>query len=227
MNVSPIPITRIHKDHSKDQIIGDINSATQTRRMTKISEEHAMTLVDLLKGKRAIGTKWVYRNKKDERGIVVRNKAKLVAQGYTQEEGIDYDEVFAPVARIEAIRLFLAYMMAQEIQMSSMGSSLFLRIASSLATPKIRRIKADGIFIRKTSLWCDIGKKFNFITVKTASTFMEPNKALVKDEEADNRFTIRLESFSAVIMLGASLTDITTKVVNFLEKGFVDPKSNA
>ncbi|GJR83107.1 ribonuclease H-like domain, reverse transcriptase, RNA-dependent DNA polymerase [Tanacetum coccineum] len=48
-------------------------------------------------------------NKKDERGIVIRNKARLVAQGYTQEEGIDYDEVFAPVARIEAIRLFLAY----------------------------------------------------------------------------------------------------------------------
>ncbi|GJS83680.1 putative ribonuclease H-like domain-containing protein [Tanacetum coccineum] len=59
--------------------------------------------------KKAIGTKWVYRNKKDERGIVIRNKARLVAQGYTQEEGIDYDEVFAPVDRIEAIRLFLAY----------------------------------------------------------------------------------------------------------------------
>ncbi|GKE29518.1 putative ribonuclease H-like domain-containing protein [Tanacetum coccineum] len=67
------------------------------------------TLVDLPKGKRAVGTKWVYRNKKDERGIVVRNKVRLVAQGYTQEEGINYDEVFAPVARIEAIRLFLAY----------------------------------------------------------------------------------------------------------------------
>ncbi|GJX55713.1 putative ribonuclease H-like domain-containing protein [Tanacetum coccineum] len=53
---------------------------------------------------KVIGTKWVYRNKRDERGVVVRNKARLVAQGYTQEEGIDYDEVFAPVARIEAIR---------------------------------------------------------------------------------------------------------------------------
>nr|GEX61067.1 retrovirus-related Pol polyprotein from transposon TNT 1-94 [Tanacetum cinerariifolium] len=66
-------------------------------------------LVDLPNAKRAIGTKWVFRNKKDERGIVVRNKARLVAQGHTQEEGINYEEVFAPVARKETIRLFLAY----------------------------------------------------------------------------------------------------------------------
>nr|GEZ58272.1 retrovirus-related Pol polyprotein from transposon TNT 1-94 [Tanacetum cinerariifolium] len=56
-----------------------------------------------------VGTKWGFRNKKDERGIVIRNKTRLVTQGHTQEEGIDYDEVFALVARIEAIRLFLAY----------------------------------------------------------------------------------------------------------------------
>nr|GFC50806.1 ribonuclease H-like domain, reverse transcriptase, RNA-dependent DNA polymerase [Tanacetum cinerariifolium] len=55
-------------------------------------------LVDLPYEKRAIGTKRVYRNKKDERGIVIRNKARLVSQGHTQEEGIDYEEVFAPVA---------------------------------------------------------------------------------------------------------------------------------
>ncbi|GJZ81442.1 putative ribonuclease H-like domain-containing protein, partial [Tanacetum coccineum] len=66
-------------------------------------------LVDLPNGKKAIGTKWVFRNKKDERGIVIRNKARLVAQGHRQEKGINYEEVFAPVARIEAIRLFLAY----------------------------------------------------------------------------------------------------------------------
>ncbi|GJY11806.1 putative ribonuclease H-like domain-containing protein, partial [Tanacetum coccineum] len=71
--------------------------------------QNVWRLVDLPKGKHAIGTKWVYRNKKDERGIVIRNKARLVEQGYTQEEGIEYDEIFALVARIEAIRLFLAY----------------------------------------------------------------------------------------------------------------------
>ncbi|GKF49884.1 putative ribonuclease H-like domain-containing protein, partial [Tanacetum coccineum] len=67
------------------------------------------TLVDLPYDKRAIGTKWVYRNKKDERGIIYRNKARLVAHGYTYEKGIYYYKVFAPVSRIEAIRLFLAY----------------------------------------------------------------------------------------------------------------------
>nr|GEV72422.1 copia protein [Tanacetum cinerariifolium] len=57
----------------------------------------------------AMGTKWVYQNTKDERGIVVRNKARLVAQGHKQEESIDYDEVFALVAKVEAIRLFLDF----------------------------------------------------------------------------------------------------------------------
>lgn len=56
-----------------------------------------------------IGTKWVFRNKLDEKGNIVRNKARLVAQGYNQQEGIDFDETYAPVARLEAIRIFLAY----------------------------------------------------------------------------------------------------------------------
>nr|GEY41514.1 copia protein [Tanacetum cinerariifolium] len=66
-------------------------------------------LVPLPDGKIAIRTKWILKNKRDAKGIVVKNKARLVAQGHTQEEGIDYDEVFALVARIEAIRLFLAF----------------------------------------------------------------------------------------------------------------------
>nr|GEX70530.1 putative ribonuclease H-like domain-containing protein [Tanacetum cinerariifolium] len=80
-----------------------------TEELLQFKMQKVWVLVDLPHGKRAIGTKWVFRNKKDERGIVVRNKARLFAQGHTQEEGIDYEEVFAPVARIEAIRLFLAY----------------------------------------------------------------------------------------------------------------------
>nr|GEV11882.1 reverse transcriptase domain-containing protein [Tanacetum cinerariifolium] len=95
ISVSPILTTKVYKDHHVTQIIGELTSAPQIR--------------NLPKGKRAIGSKWVFRNKKDERGIVIRNKARLVAKGHTQEEGIDYEEVFAPVARIKAIRLFLAY----------------------------------------------------------------------------------------------------------------------
>nr|GFC17960.1 copia protein [Tanacetum cinerariifolium] len=80
--------------------------------MQQFINQEVWKLVPLPKGKYAIGIKWILKNKKDARGIVVRNKARLVAQGHRQEEGIDYDEVFAPeppVARIEAIRLFLAF----------------------------------------------------------------------------------------------------------------------
>ncbi|GKF46038.1 putative ribonuclease H-like domain-containing protein [Tanacetum coccineum] len=78
-------------------------------------------------GKKAIGTKWVFRNKRDERSIVVKNKARLVTQGFRQEEGIDYDEVFAPVARIEAIRLFLAFASFMEFSVNQMDvKSAFL-----------------------------------------------------------------------------------------------------
>ncbi|GJX95382.1 putative ribonuclease H-like domain-containing protein [Tanacetum coccineum] len=98
IQVSPILTTRIHKDHPLEQ-----------EELLQFKLQEVWTLVDLLIGKRAIGSKWVFKNKKDESGIMIINKARLVAQGYTQEDGIDYDEVFAPVARIEAIRLFLAY----------------------------------------------------------------------------------------------------------------------
>nr|GEX86866.1 putative ribonuclease H-like domain-containing protein [Tanacetum cinerariifolium] len=118
ITVSPIPTTRVHKDHHVSQIIGDLSSTTQTRSMTRVVKDQGepsqmfngdFHTFDLPYGKRAIGTKWVYRNKKDEKGIVIRNKARLVAQAHTLDEGIDYEEVFAPVARIKAIRLFLAY----------------------------------------------------------------------------------------------------------------------
>ncbi|GKC65179.1 putative ribonuclease H-like domain-containing protein, partial [Tanacetum coccineum] len=117
--ISHIPTTRIHKDHLVEQIIGDLHSASQTRRMTKNLEEQEepKKVIHALKD-----PSWIEAmqddllNKKDERGIVIKNKARLVAKGYTQEEGIDYYEVFAHVARIEAIRLFLAYVSFKDLQ---------------------------------------------------------------------------------------------------------------
>ncbi|GJR78841.1 putative ribonuclease H-like domain-containing protein [Tanacetum coccineum] len=247
MPVSPIPTTRIHKDHPVEQIIRDLNSTPQTRRMSKNLEEHGFeellqfklqevwTLVDLPNGKRAICTKWVFRNKKDERGIVIKNKARLVAQGYTQEEGIDYDEMDVKSAflygKIEEevyvcqplgfedpdfpdrigkidktlfirrdkgdILLVQVYvddiifgstkkslctefekMMHKKFQMSSMGElTFFLGL-------QVKQ-KADGIFISQDKYVTEILKKFGFIDVKTASTPMETQKVLLKDEDGE------------------------------------------
>ncbi|GJU37939.1 putative ribonuclease H-like domain-containing protein [Tanacetum coccineum] len=282
MNVSPIPSTRIYKDHPKDQIIGDINSAIQTRRMINFSKENAMvsyiskqrrtnhkdyqnslfacflsqiepkkviqaltdpswieamqeellqfklqkvwTLVHLPNGKRAIGTKWVYRNKKDERGIVIRNKARLVTQGYTQEKGIDYDEVFAPVARIEAIRVpFLYGTIEEEVYVCQPPSfedprffdkvykmekalyglhqaprAWYETLSTYLIENGFRRGTIDKtLFIKKdkgdillVQVYVDDiifgSTKKSLCDEFEASTPMEPNKALVKDEEADS-----------------------------------------
>nr|GEV82963.1 putative ribonuclease H-like domain-containing protein [Tanacetum cinerariifolium] len=92
---SLIPATKVKRDHPEE--------------LLQFKMQKVWILVDLPHGKRAIGTKWVFKNKKDKRGIVVRNKARLVSQGHPQEDVIDYEEVFALVARIEAIILFLAY----------------------------------------------------------------------------------------------------------------------
>nr|GEU48301.1 hypothetical protein [Tanacetum cinerariifolium] len=276
IQVSPIPTTRIHKDHPLDQVIKDLHSTTQTRNMSKNLEEHGFvstiyqrtnhkdlqnylfacflsqeepkkTLVDLLNGKRAIGTKWVFRNKKDERGIVIRNKARLVAQGHTQEEWIDYDEVFTSVARIKAIRLFLAYASFKDFvvyQMDVKSDFLYGKIEEEVyvcqppgfedpdfpdkvykvekalyglhqpprawyetlstylldngfhrgkmdKTLFIRRHKGlqvkqkqDGIFISQDKYVTEILKKYGFIEVKNASTPMETQKPLLKDEDA-------------------------------------------
>ena len=82
---------------------------TMQEELTQFERNKVWKLVPKPKDKSMIRTRWVFRNKLDEKGIIIRNKAKLVAQGYNQEEGIDYDETFAPVARLESIRMFLAY----------------------------------------------------------------------------------------------------------------------
>ncbi|GJR87537.1 putative ribonuclease H-like domain-containing protein [Tanacetum coccineum] len=241
IQVSPNLTTRILKDHPLDQeepkkIIHALKDPSwievMQEELLQFKLQEVWTLVDLPNGKRPIGSKWVFRNKKDERGIVIRNKARLVAQGYTQEEGIDYDEVFAPVAKIEAIRLFLAYasfkdfvvyqmdvksaflygkieeevyvcqplgfedpdfpdrvykkelcnafekLMHGKFQMSSMGElTFFLGL-------QVQQ-KKDDIFISKDKYFVEILKKFRFTEVKTASTPMETQKPLLKDENGE------------------------------------------
>nr|GEY72975.1 hypothetical protein [Tanacetum cinerariifolium] len=93
------------KDAASQEVKKDVSSLRYIALPTWVYD----ALLESSSRVRPIGTKWVLKNKKDERGIVIKNNARLVAQGHTQEEGIDYDEVFAPVVRIEAIRLFLAY----------------------------------------------------------------------------------------------------------------------
>ena len=77
--------------------------------LNQFERNQVWKLVPKPRNRTVIGTKWVFRNKMDENGMITRNKARLVAKGYCQEEGIDFDETFAPVARLEAIRIFLAY----------------------------------------------------------------------------------------------------------------------
>ncbi|GJV31487.1 putative ribonuclease H-like domain-containing protein [Tanacetum coccineum] len=151
MLVSHIPTTRIHKDHPVEQIIGDLHSAPQTRRMTKNLEEHGLfsSVQQRTNHKDFQNCLFAYFLSQEEPKKVIhalkdpswieamedellqfnlqKNKAKLVAQGYTQEEGIKYDEFFAPVARIEAIRLFLAYALFKDFVVYQMDvKSAFL-----------------------------------------------------------------------------------------------------
>ncbi|GJW66446.1 putative ribonuclease H-like domain-containing protein [Tanacetum coccineum] len=239
MPVSPIPTIRVHKYHPVEHIIGDLNSATQTRRMTKNLKEHGLfssvqkrtnhkdfqnclfacflsqeepkkvihalkdpswieamqeellqfklqevwTLVDLPNGKRAIGTKWVFGNKKDERGIMIKNKARLVAQGYTQEEGINYDEVFAPVARIEALRLFIPYASFKDFvvyQMDVKSAFLYGKIEEEVSERNDRQELCLSESAKGVIMLVQV-----FTDVKILSTHMETQKPLLKDEDGE------------------------------------------
>jgi hypothetical protein len=85
------------------------------------------TLVDPLRDVNVIGAKWGFKNKQGEDGEVVRNKARLVAQGYSQVEGLDFGETFAPVACLEAIRILLAFATSKGLKLYQMNvKSVFL-----------------------------------------------------------------------------------------------------
>ncbi|GJZ67427.1 uncharacterized mitochondrial protein-like protein, partial [Tanacetum coccineum] len=194
MNVSPIPTTRIHKDHPKDQIIGDINLATQKRRMTKISKEHALD--------RAISPDKVYKVEKALYGLHQAPRAWYeTLSTYLLENGFkrgtidktlfikkDKGDILLVQVYVDdiifgstkkSLCVEFEQMMHKRFLMSSMGElTFFLRL-------QVKQ-KDDGIFISQDKYVVDILKKFDFATVKTASTPIETNKALLKDEEAED-----------------------------------------
>jgi len=95
--------------------------------LNQLKRNEVWDLVPKPTSHKSIGTKWIFRNKLDESGIIVRNKAKLVAKGYNQEEGIDYDETCVPIARLEAIRLLLAFVCIMDFRLYQMDvKSVFL-----------------------------------------------------------------------------------------------------
>ncbi|GJU14367.1 putative ribonuclease H-like domain-containing protein [Tanacetum coccineum] len=253
---------------SLDQVIRRFAISYTTRRCPKNLEENVKNpycVISCIEGSKLDrGCAGKASTIQDERGIVIRNKARLVAQGYTQEEGINYDEVFAPVARIKAIRLFLAYASFKDFvvyQMDVKSAFLYGKIEEEVyvcqppgfedpdfpdrvykvekalyglhqaprawyetlstylldnrfqrgkidKTLFIKRYKGDillmssmgeltfflglqvkqkkdGIFISQDKYVAEILKKFGFTEVKTASTPMETQKPLLKDEDGE------------------------------------------
>nr|GEZ05309.1 hypothetical protein [Tanacetum cinerariifolium] len=231
--VSPIPTTSMHKDHPKEQIIGDLNLATQTRRMLNFSKENAMTLVDLPNGKRAIGTKWGFRNKKDERGIVVRNKARLVAQEdevyVCQPPG--FEDPYFPNKVYKVEKPYMVFIKLLEPVQVYVDDIIFGSTKKSLCDEfeqmmhkrfqmsSMRELtfflwlqvkqKDDGIFISQDKYVANILKKFDFTTVNTSSTLIKPNKALIKDAESiDVDVHLYRSMIGSLMYLTASRPDI-------------------
>ncbi|GKC64479.1 retrovirus-related pol polyprotein from transposon TNT 1-94, partial [Tanacetum coccineum] len=117
------------KNHVLDQVIGNLNQRTLSyaRRLNQFVANDVWELVPLPMSQSVIETKWVFKNKLDENGIVSRNKARLVAQGYNQQEGIDYDETYVPIARLESIRILLAIACTNDFKLYQMDvNSAFL-----------------------------------------------------------------------------------------------------
>ena len=93
--------------------------------LNQFERNNVWELVEKPENYPVIGTKLVFRNMLDENGIVIRNKARLVGKGYNQEQGIDYEETYAPVARLEAIRMLLAYASIMDFKLYQMNVHAF------------------------------------------------------------------------------------------------------
>nr|GEU60273.1 hypothetical protein [Tanacetum cinerariifolium] len=203
--ISPILTTRIHKYHPVKQIIGDIHSAPQTRRMIK-----NVTNYELKKVIQALtDLSWIeamqdelLQNKKEERGIMVRNKVRMVAYGYTQEEGIDYDEMDVKSAflygKIEEETL-CTYLLDNGFHRGQIDKTLFIkRVKGDIllvqvyvddiifgSTRKEMCIEFEKMMHKKFQM-SSMGELIFFLGLQTANTPMETSKTLLKDESVED-----------------------------------------
>nr|GEV46427.1 ATPase subunit 1, mitochondrial [Tanacetum cinerariifolium] len=284
ITVSPMPKTRVHKDHHVIQIIGDLSSATQTRSMTRVAKDQGRLsqmynydfhicmfacflsqeepkrvhqalkdpswieamqeellqfkmqkvwiLVDFPYRKRDIGTKWVFKNKKDERGIVVRNKARLVAQGHTEEEGIDYEESAFLYGTIEE-EVYVCqppgfeypdhpdkvYKVVKELYGLHQAPRAW-ELAFFLGL-QVKQ-KKDRIFISQDKYVAEILRKFGLTDGKSASTPIDTEKPLLKEPDGEDvdvhiyrsmiGSLMYLTSSRSDIMFAAYVTAVSSKV---------------
>ncbi|GJW96641.1 hypothetical protein Tco_0178449 [Tanacetum coccineum] len=213
MNVSPIPTTRIHKDHTKDQIIGDINSATQTKKDDKISEEHANGQVYIQNSRAIEGQSGYFWHYAFIMGFIYCNRGCEELPFYIGRKAF-YGLHQAPKAWYETLSTYLLEngiqkIAPKDITFSSRRSERFTDWSSMRELTFFLGLqvmqKDDGIFISQDKYVADILKKFDFVTIKTASTPIEINKALLKDEEAVD---VDVHLYRSLMYLTASRPDI-------------------
>ncbi|GJY70391.1 putative ribonuclease H-like domain-containing protein [Tanacetum coccineum] len=293
MPVSPIPTTRVHKDHPVEQIIGDLNSAPQTRRMTKNLEEYGFigttlkqrtnhkdlqnclfacflsqeepknviyalkdpswidamqeellqfklqefwTLVELPNGKQAIGTKWVFKNKKDERGIVIKNKARLMDVKSTFLYGKIEEEVYVCQppgfedpdfpARVYKVEKAL-YGLQQAPRAWYKGDILLVQVYVDDiifgSTNKKLCIAFEKLMHEKFQM-SSMGELIFFLGLQTASTLVETQKPLLKDKDGEEVDVYMYRSMIGSLMYLTSLRPDITFAVCACARYQVNPK---
>ncbi|GJU70576.1 retrovirus-related pol polyprotein from transposon TNT 1-94 [Tanacetum coccineum] len=297
MVAKAIDDTKRQAFEEEKQQIASTKRAARATSINKLNTEEPKTISQALEDEswvEAIGKKWVFKNKRDKRSIVVKNKARLVAQGFRQEGGIDYDEIFALVARIEAIRLFLAFASFMRFPVYQMdvksaflygtiGEEVYVHQHPGFVDPahphKVYKVvkarygrhqapkawyetlstfllengfkrgyidkdskvvtefedcmhkrfqtssmgeltfflglqvkqQPNEIFISQDKYVADILKKFDFWSIRTATTLIESNKPLVKDEDGidvDVHVHVYRSIIGSLMYLTASRPDI-------------------
>ena len=120
-------ISGMETKHIDEEMQDDNWVKVMQEELDQFQKNDVWELIELIKGKKEVGAKWVFRNKLDEDGKVVRNKERLVARGYSQQEGIDYVETFAPVACLEVICILLSFVAYNNMKLYQMDAkSAFL-----------------------------------------------------------------------------------------------------